>query len=617
LEWVLQLKNLTSAPAAQAAASLKQLSKELGIVSRNEQVAQQKALAYVQKLAKAEQQSKSLATAEAARALKATQVAQATERAASREIKALDKVANAQKKLASRGSSGGLSGGRRGGGSSGGVADVLGAIPGGGGLANIASMAASAGPAVAAVAAIAGIGVMASKAASVLAEGVYNATKFRQATVMSLQVLTKGDGNKAFDDLKQLAWDLGSPIQSLTGQMQSLLGAGFGVNQSTEMLKTFADLKTTGVSDDAIDRAMVAITQIKSTGKLQGDEMLQLAGNIPALGIDAIYEQLATQLGKSKADVMQMKEAGQIDATTAISAIMATARKVTGSQSAGDLAKSQAGGSLAGLQNRIELLKMNFFDNLAVAAGPAINGVITQLSGGLQGAMEWFSGPQGQALFGKMGDGISKVLGDISSALASPEGAAFMDGLVEGFETVWDIGMLVWDNVLKPFASGFLAGFSAEPLQKVGESLKAILSSQAVITYFTTLGAVLGGVVTVFSALWAVMMGVHRTIMAIASVPAGWISSLAGIPNASVPGGGSPPLPANASGGEVVGVSGGRAVVAAPGEGLASIGKGERIVPAGGSGGVNLNITINGSVTQDVMGELESRLSTLLERYAQ
>lgn len=61
-------------------------------------------------------------------------------------------------------------------------------------------------------------------------------------------------------------------------------------------------------------------------------------------------------------------------------------------------------------------------------------------------------------------------------------------------------------------------------------------------------------------------------------------------------------LSANASGGMVTGVSNGLAqVTAAAGEGLASVGRGERILPAGsGSNGPNINVTVQGIGGQDL-----------------
>jgi hypothetical protein len=83
------------------------------------------------------------------------------------------------------------------------------------------------------------------------------------------------------------------------------------------------------------------------------------------------------------------------------------------------------------------------------------------------------------------------------------------------------------------------------------------------------------------------------------------------------------PAPAHARGGRVIGVAGGRAMTAAEGEGLVSIGMGETIVPAGGAFGrpsihapINLAIHIEGASAESgelVAHRVESVLPSLLQ----
>ena len=62
--------------------------------------------------------------------------------------------------------------------------------------------------------------------------------------------------------------------------------------------------------------------------------------------------------------------------------------------------------------------------------------------------------------------------------------------------------------------------------------------------------------------------------------------------------------PGNAAGGMVTGIEGGEAVVAAPGEGLVSIGKGERILPANAAGTMG-GTTSAVTVTLELVGDLK------------
>jgi hypothetical protein len=72
---------------------------------------------------------------------------------------------------------------------------------------------------------------------------------------------------------------------------------------------------------------------------------------------------------------------------------------------------------------------------------------------------------------------------------------------------------------------------------------------------------------------------------------------------------------ANASGGTVTGISNGLAVVAAHGEGLASVGKGERIVPAGGGTEGGLTINVNGIGGQDLARLIQGKVVEGIREY--
>lgn len=73
----------------------------------------------------------------------------------------------------------------------------------------------------------------------------------------------------------------------------------------------------------------------------------------------------------------------------------------------------------------------------------------------------------------------------------------------------------------------------------------------------------------------------------------------------------------NAAGGLVTGVAGGMAQIsAAAGEGLASVGRGERILPAGaGGGGASVSLTVNGIGGQDLANFLKEKVNQGIHEY--
>ena len=73
----------------------------------------------------------------------------------------------------------------------------------------------------------------------------------------------------------------------------------------------------------------------------------------------------------------------------------------------------------------------------------------------------------------------------------------------------------------------------------------------------------------------------------------------------------------NATGGVVTGISGGIANISpAPGEGLASIGRGERIVPnGGGGGGPNISIQVDGIGGADLANFIKGKVNEGIYEY--
>lgn len=75
------------------------------------------------------------------------------------------------------------------------------------------------------------------------------------------------------------------------------------------------------------------------------------------------------------------------------------------------------------------------------------------------------------------------------------------------------------------------------------------------------------------------------------------------------------PAKANASGGLVTGIANGMAIVAAQGEGLASVGRGERITPAGGGGAPSVHVSVNGIGGQDLARLIEGKVVDGIREY--
>ncbi len=107
-------------------------------------------------------------------------------------------------------------------------------------------------------------------------------------------------------------------IQGLQDQARRLMALGFSAEQVIPLLRTLGDaVAAMGGSAEVLDRVVLAIAQIQAKGRVQAEEMLQLAeAGIPA------WEILAEKIGVDIPEAMKMAEKGAIDAGTAISALV-------------------------------------------------------------------------------------------------------------------------------------------------------------------------------------------------------------------------------------------------------------------------------------------------------
>lgn len=124
--------------------------------------------------------------------------------------------------------------------------------------------------------------------------------------------------NQFLDQLKDFAKKTPFELPGLIDSAQKLLAFNFTAESIIPTLTTIGDaVAGLGGSPEKLNRVIVAIGQIKSKGKLQAQEMLQLT----EAGISA-WDMLAKKLGVTIPEAMKMTEKGMISADTAINAVL-------------------------------------------------------------------------------------------------------------------------------------------------------------------------------------------------------------------------------------------------------------------------------------------------------
>ena len=314
--------------------------------------------------------------------------------------------------------------------------------------------------------------------ARALGEAVVSATLFSERMMTAFTTLTKGgvDGGAELVKIANLAADLGLPVQQTADSFRRLLAMQFAPQAAEDLIRMSADLQTVGVRAEETGRILLAMSQIKAKGRLQSEELLQMAE--AGLNTGNVLDALASKLGKTRAEVQKLMQAGKITADEGIAAIEESIKKGLGESKLGEAGAKAAMSTLGGM--------------LGVLQGKA-SAKLIEIGERLVKPMEKIFLPIGR---------------DIIAALDSPEAKAVMDGVVAGFMKLGDAVRVAWP-IVKEFATGFLGGFKkgwaelSPIVEKLGVNLKSI-DWATVAAGAGAVAEVLGSMVAIGAAVVAV-----------------------------------------------------------------------------------------------------------------
>jgi tape measure domain-containing protein len=222
--------------------------------------------------------------------------------------------------------------------------------------------------AVAATAAAVAVGFLALK----FGEAAVQASAFSQQSRMALTFLLDSapQANAEFDKMRKEAQLLGLDVQDTQLGFQKLLAAQFSVGKATELIRMSSDLQAIGASADQTKRAIIAISQIKNTGYLQGDELNQLRE--AGVSTELVYRELGKRLNKTVPEIIKMQEKRQLDSTNVIEAVLGAVRQKTHSAKAGDAGKKFAETTLIGMAGVMKARIQNSFIDIGDAILPGL-----------------------------------------------------------------------------------------------------------------------------------------------------------------------------------------------------------------------------------------------------
>jgi tape measure domain-containing protein len=215
-------------------------------------------------------------------------------------------------------------------------------------------------------------GMMNSAVGNLTADGVVGAAKmaasvgkmaldgaaFKESTIRAFTLQTKSaeKGKALWLETFALSKQLGLRQDEVANSLSGLMASGFDEKMSKDLVKGMADLKQINPNARA-DGIVTALSQIKATGKLQGDELMQL--NEAGVSSEKVYAALAKRLGKSKDEIIKMQGEGKLLANDVIPAVLDSIKEATGK----DLGKTAEEGAkgLAAQMDRLAEAPSRFF----------------------------------------------------------------------------------------------------------------------------------------------------------------------------------------------------------------------------------------------------------------
>ena len=297
--------------------------------------------------------------------------------------------------------------------------------------------------------------------------------------VSSLEAVSKGfevvtgSAEKAKAALKEsdaLALKFGMSTLDTRKEMLKFLGLGFDQGQSSALLKMGGDMRALGLEAEQIQGIMGQLGQIKSKGKLQGEELVVLAEN--GLSSDKVYARLEKRLGKTREEVMKLQSTGGIGSSDALNAIaeslLDTFGKEINAANLGSTGAQMADETLSGMMGKMKAKIGNGLASLVPKLKPSFGRLLSVVDN----------------VFTKLGPLVEKylpVILDVVSRIAEMVGnklgsmIEWLDKATVGFNA---------DN----FGDGFVAG-----AEKVIEALVSIAElAKALLPIFKTINRMFG-----------------------------------------------------------------------------------------------------------------------------
>lgn len=175
------------------------------------------------------------------------------------------------------------------------------------------------------------------------------AAQYEQTRIAMTSMIGSADmAQQHLDDLRMFAMRTPFQFMGLTDMSRQLQAYGFAAKEVIPAMTAIGDaVSALGGSEELLNRVVLAIGQIRATGKTRGEELRQLASaGIPAL------RYLSQELGVTVSQVQKLSEEGKIAAEVAIPALFKGMTQQFGGMMAAQM--ETTAGRFSNLRDKIE-----------------------------------------------------------------------------------------------------------------------------------------------------------------------------------------------------------------------------------------------------------------------
>jgi tape measure domain-containing protein len=209
-------------------------------------------------------------------------------------------------------------------------------------------------------------GLVTAGAVGLGAKMVLDAVTFRQNTEVALKTVlgSREAASQALEEVMRFASRTPFTTQQVVDAYKRLAIAGFKPIEIPVILKGVGDLSAMqGFSQEAVDRIIMALTQIRAKGRVQGEELMQLAEAGAPLA--KIYERIGARLGVTAEKARKLIEAGRVSADLGIVTVLEAIRDTVSGGRLGGL-MDQFADTLTGLWSTLKSRPFEFLKDVRV-----------------------------------------------------------------------------------------------------------------------------------------------------------------------------------------------------------------------------------------------------------